>query len=287
MGTTGEVEGYWYCNVNADDMCYFWKYDTESRSTALNNPDHRTNCWGVPPKLPCVYGTESYAVMQCGNDCEQDKKVSKDGLLSNQSYIEELPGETHDTWECTNFAATVEVVPTEEIANCEGAGILPDFSDPSSIFKSFVATLMLTGPDGGSTSQSNIRGYLALKTENCDTEKCDLVIGGLEGRVQDLSGVYITRTGTLPYQFEDVDFRLFKELRGQWYFARGSVSFPLDTAKARGWTNGMEIDQLTLPGTSAAIVIEQIAGTYRSGVLSLSFTYSHSGSVSTLTLETY
>ena len=232
--TTGaDEERYWFCNIDAENMCFlFYNPPDEDRTDATNDPTFHSKCWTVGSKLPCVYGTESAAETLCKDDCDKDRE-NTEGFCTDigDVIVEEVGVEMHDTWECVGFASTLTAVGVGQSGFCD---VIMPVSDGSPT-KTFTATVMATGSDGGSTSQTGLRGYLAMRTENCDSTKCDLVIEGIEGTARDLSGIYTDPAGAqLTYAFDDLDFRIMQQLRGEWYPERGTVTFPASAAKVTG-----------------------------------------------------
>lgn len=297
----GEESGIWYCKwdpsleVGAKDMCfYFMKTedmsDPDKRAAALADPTFHRKCWQEATAIPCAMGTKADAVKECATDCAQERSNREDGLLSDESVIPELPGETHDTWDCSTGFFNTHVHLHEA-----GDGrpfcnyVVPVWGGESPIM-SFTATLSVAGSDGGSTAQTGIQGYLAMKTENCSATKCDVIIDAMEMHSEPVLGTYTDASGAqYSYEVWGADFQLVEELQGEWYPARGAVTFPLDTAALRGWAEGASLLDIPFPdiGPLESIVrVEQLSGTFQNGVLSLTMSYTHEGTLGVLSLTT-
>lgn len=301
---TGGVEesGTWYCKwdpsleVGAKDMCfYFMKTDEMGdpvkRAEALADPAFHRKCWQEGgTAIPCGMGTKEQAVNECAMDCSQERGNREDGLFSDESVIAEINGETHDTWDCSNTFFNGQVHfhdPNEGKPSCNY--VMPVWGGDSSI-KSFTATLSVAGSDGGSSSQTGIQGYLAMKTENCTATKCDLIIDAMEMHSMPVIGIYTDAAGAqYSYEVWGADFQLAEELRGEWHPARGSVTFPLDTAALRGWAESASILDIPVPDVGpllSMLRVEQLSGTLRDGVLSLTMSYTHDGTLGVVSLTT-
>ncbi|WP_143140718.1 hypothetical protein [Nannocystis exedens] len=303
-GETGgpEESGTWYCKwdemleVGAKDMCfYFMKTDEMNdpvkRAEALGDPVNHRRCWQEGgTAIPCGMGTKEQAKMECATDCTQERDNREDGLLSDESVIPEEGTETHDTWDCSTVFFEEQVHfhdPSDGKPFCNY--VMPVWGGDSSI-KSFTATLSVAGSDGGSSSQTGLQGYLAMKTENCTVTKCDLVIDAMEMHSMPVIGIYTDAAGAqYSYEIWGADFQLAEELRGEYYLERGTVTFPLDSAVLRGWAEGASILDVPVPDVGpllSMIQVEQLSGTLRDGVLSLTMGYTHDGTLGVLSLVT-
>lgn len=279
-------EKYWFCDLNAANMCFlYYNPPDEDRFDAINDPDFHKKCWSVPPKLPCFYGTQAAAIDACQMDCSTERKNTEGDCTDiGDQIVEEISPETHDTWTCDSFQSSLIEVTPAEMALCDA--LLPAWK--GSPAKRFQATVMLSGPDGGSTRHSGLGGYLTMVTKNCTVDKCDLIIEAIEGRTEDFEGVYSDATGMqLSYAAEGFDFRIVDEIRGEWYPARGTVTFPTSSARFTAWTNGLSVEQAPTPVSQGGMNMDQIAGTYRDGVLALSLTYSSGGSLIVASIEAH
>ena len=129
-----------------------------------------------------------------------------------------------------------------------------------------------------------------MKTENCTVTKCDLVIDAMEMHSMPMIGIYTDAAGAqYSYEIWGADFQLAEELQGEWYLARGSVTFPLDSAALRGWAESASILDIPVPDVGpllSKIHVEQISGTFRDGILSLTLGYTHDGTLGVLSLVT-
>ncbi|MDC0717750.1 hypothetical protein [Nannocystis bainbridge] len=292
-----EESGTWYCKwdenleIGARDMCfYFMKTDEMTdamkRAEALADPANHRKCWQeLGTAIPCGMGTKSEAAMECAMDCAMERKNREDGLFSDESVLPE-----QDTWDCstTFFDSHVHLHdPDDGKAFCNY--VMPVWGGDSSI-KSFTATLSVAGSDGGSSSQTGLQGYLAMKAENCTATKCDLVIDAMEMHSTPVIGIYTDAAGAqYSYEIWGADFQLAEELQGEWYLARGSVTFPLDSAVLRGWAEGASILDIPVPDVGpllSMIQVEQLSGTLRDDVLSLTMSYTHEGTLGVLSLVT-
>ncbi|MDC0721562.1 hypothetical protein [Nannocystis bainbridge] len=292
----------WYCKwdpeeTNIDlqtemrEMCFYYMKtadmaDSAKRAAALADTNQR-KCWQVD-QFPCGQGTATEAATACSMDCVSQRETAIDGLYNDESVIPEAVGEAHDTWDClpvSTFEDTVYPAP-EGKNDCAFIAPVWDGSSPS---KTFHATLSLTGFDGGSSSQTNVTGYLAVRTENCDTVQCDLVITAIEGSQRNFTGVYTLPSGAqTSYALQNADFQLTEELRGQWRFARGTVTFPTDDAVLRAWASGLSLNGFPSGDVDffTQVTIEQLSGSYRNGVLSLMLNYQAEGSLLAVSLQT-
>lgn len=300
--TTGSPEEteMWYCKWDPEKsvleqdemkkMCFFFM-DTEDlddealRAAALNDPVFHSKCWQMGAQLPCAVGAKEDAVDTCSMDCVNQRQAAIDGL-PGKSVIPEKPGETHDTWDCVPkeiFEDTVYPAPQGK----NFCAFVAPVWDGSSTPKTFLATVSFTGSDGGSSSQTHVPGYVAMRTENCDNVKCDLVITAIEGSQRNYAGTYtIPGAGQMMYELEGVEFQLAEDLHGTWHFGRGSVTFANDDAMIRIWADGLKVNGIPVPTTdlTSLITIEQLSGTYRNGALSLTLAYPSEGSLLLISL---
>lgn len=297
--TTGGEQKDFICTQAPADKYFYYRYGTETEAEAIALGSLRSESWGVAADLPnvyCAYGTEADAINACQTKCKMDWETRVDGLGGTKAYIWGVSDEWGPDSSLNLYSQggpgdcdLLEYEVVERVApyTCLGQGAIFPAWDGFTPMKKFLATAMFTGTDGGNTSQVDIRGYLAMKVENCGSTSCDLIIDALETSAQSSTGIYTSPTGAQSsYSIDGAEIRLTQPLVGQWHMARGSVVFPTSVAVGKLWNRSATINGSSISGDVSLFEVDQIAGTYRSGVLSLSFTQPQGSSVMVVTLTT-
>lgn len=289
--TGGPSLDQYICTIHSQIKCVDYNYE----ESPLIDPFEE--CWVAPSYpdtyQPCVLAEDgTNAREQCEALCNTHKTdVEADIAAFNAANPGEILEVVGDPIDCTlddspsgDEPAILDypyicAAQSQALLAWGGVTELQPFSS--------MAGLVLSG--GGSTSNSDIIGYVGFEVSGCGGGTCDVTIDAFEVRRTDLAGTVWGFAGPLAsYEVEAFDMHLIQVVHGTITQSTGIITFPSEPFIGVLTADDYSIDSTPIGPWETMQYVTQVTGALdASDVLTLNFTLNMDGGVVTMTIETY